>query len=397
VKTDNGSDFVAHATRRLFAALGIAAETSAPFEPRQKGVVERAIGTFQRACAVLPGFVGHNVADRRRIENRKAFNKRLGADASELFGVDLTLKDFQAWCDDWAGTVYAHNPHRALGMRTPFAAAAAWQGPVKRISDDKALAVLLAPVPGKDGLRVVTKQGIRINGAHYLTGDVMPGTQVLVRHDPADLGNIWLFEPGDTQFLGRAACPELAGLDPAETIERVRAAQKAHLDGAVADIKKEMRRIGPRQIADAQRQAVAARAGKLIAFPRPAEAHKTAALDAAGRAVRAHEPQPLSARARQIHEAMQDEAPPPLSVDPPSSSSAVSAAPVSPARGEIRALPETAAQRYRRARDAEEKLAAGASVEPALRRWLDGYRKSAEYWEFKLREEEGEEALRGNS
>ena len=37
--------------------------------------------TFQHDCAaILPGFVGHNVADRKMIEERKAFAARLKED-----------------------------------------------------------------------------------------------------------------------------------------------------------------------------------------------------------------------------------------------------------------------------------------------------------------------------
>ncbi|MEP2707817.1 MAG: DNA-binding protein [Roseibium sp.] len=92
IKTDNGSDFTARATVRLLDALGIEQELSSPYSPEQKGTVERVIGTFQRDCAAtLPGFIGHSVADRKVIENRKAFSARLGTDDAKLFQVALTL------------------------------------------------------------------------------------------------------------------------------------------------------------------------------------------------------------------------------------------------------------------------------------------------------------------
>ena len=78
VKTDNGSDFVARATVRLFAKLQVEAIRSAAFSPWQKGFVERAIRTFQSDCAaMLPGFIGHSVAQRKKIEGRKAFSLSL--------------------------------------------------------------------------------------------------------------------------------------------------------------------------------------------------------------------------------------------------------------------------------------------------------------------------------
>ncbi|MBN9236102.1 MULTISPECIES: DDE-type integrase/transposase/recombinase [Phyllobacteriaceae] len=356
VKTDNGSDFTAQATERLFALLGIETELSPPYQPRSKGMVERAIGTFQRDLAGLPGFVGHSVADRKKLEGRKAFAQRLGADPSELFGVDMDLADFQAWCDDWADTIYASTPHEGLGRRTPFQAAASFSGPIRRIDNLAALDILLAPVAGKDGLRTVAKTGIRIDGAHYLSGSVMPGRTVFCRMDPADMGRILLFEPDGTSFLGEAVCPELAGLDPVSTIARVKAAQKAHLDGRIKDIRQEMRRIGPRAVADAMRRAGEKRAGNLVAFPRPTQAHVTPALDAAARASARNEPAALSEEAADIHARLLADA--------------------SPA---VVALPETREQRFRRALDIEERVGRGEPARPQDLVWLGGYRQGSEY------------------
>ena len=367
VNTDNGSDFIAHATKRLLAALRIEVKLSAPFEPRSKGNVERAIGTFQRSLAGLPGFIGHSVADRKVIENRKAFSKRIGADPAELFEVDMDLAEFQAWCDDWSDKIYATTPHEGLGGRTPFQAAAAYAGEVRRIASEAALDVLLAPAPGKDGLRTVTKTGIRIGGSHYLTRAAMPGTTVFCRMDPADLGRILLFEPDGEIFIGEAHCPELAGLDPVETIARVKAAQKAFMDERVRPIRAEMKKIGPRAIADAVRRQGEKRAAKLIAFPQRRETHSTPALDAARAALRKNEAAPLPAEAAKLHAELLQEAAP----------SALPA--VSPARGEITRLPETREQRFRRALDIERRMAAGDEVAERDLLWLGGYRAGAEY------------------
>ncbi|MBE0694378.1 MAG: DDE-type integrase/transposase/recombinase, partial [Aquamicrobium sp.] len=284
IKIDNGSDFAARATQRLFAALGIEVDFSRPYSPKEKGIVERAIGTFQRDLAGLPGFVGHSVADRKRIEGRKAFAARLGADPAELFDVDMDAAEFQAWCDDWSDKIYASTPHQGLGRRTPFEVAAGYAGPVRRIENEAALDILLAPVPGRDGLRTVTKTGLRIDGAHYYPDTVMPGAQVFCRMDPADLGRVLLFEPDGETYLGEAVCPELAGLDPVATIQRVKAAQKAALQDGIADIRREMRKIGPRAVADAMRREADRRACNLVAFPSRKVDHETSAIAAAAEA-----------------------------------------------------------------------------------------------------------------
>ncbi|MGO4561974.1 DDE-type integrase/transposase/recombinase [Rhizobiales bacterium 3FA27D7] len=356
IKTDNGSDFTAQATERLFALLGIETELSPPYQPRSKGMVERAIGTFQRDLAGLPGFVGHSVADRKKLEGRKAFAQRLGADPSELFGVDMDIVEFQTWCDDWADTIYASTPHEGLGRRTPFQAAASFSGPIRRIDNLAALDILLAPVAGKDGLRTVAKTGIRIDGAHYLSGSVMPGRTVFCRMDPADMGRILLFEPDGTSFLGEAVCPELAGLDPVATIARVKAAQKAHLDDRIKDIRQEMRRIGPRAVVDAMRRSGEKRAGNLVTFPRPSQAHVTPALDAAARATARNEPAALSEEAASVHARLLADAGP-----------------------AVVALPETREQRFRRALDIEERVGRGEPARQQELVWLGGYRQGSEY------------------
>jgi transposase InsO family protein len=370
VKTDNGSDFTAHATARLMAGLGIAVELSPPYQPRAKGVVERVIGTFQRDLAGLPGFVGHSVADRKKLEGRKAFAARLGSDPAELFGVDLDLPAFQAWCDDWAGSIYASTPHTALGGATPFQRAASWAEPVRRIGSTRALDVLLAPVAGQDGIRTVTKTGVRVGRAAYLTGDVMPGTRVFVRHDPADLGRVWLFREDGEQFLGEAVAPELAGMDPVETIQRVRAMQKAYVDERLTPIRAAMKKIGPRDVAAAMRAAAAERQGGVVAFPQRAETHATPALDAAAQVARAGQPQGLTGRAAETHAALKAA----LTPTPPTPSMGVDGGAARVAR-----LPESADSRFRRALEIERRLDAGEQAPPDDLVWLGSYQGTPEY------------------
>ncbi|WP_206412835.1 DNA-binding protein [Nitratireductor soli] len=382
VLTDNGSDFVAAATQRLFAALGIEAERSQRYDPKSKGkgLVERPIGTFQRDLACLPGFIGHSVADRKRIEGRKAFAQRLGSDEKELFGVDMDLAEFQRWCDDWSDTIYASTEHEGLGKRTPMAVAASSDGAVRRIENVAALDILLAPAPGKDGLRTVTKVGVRIDGAHYLPDTVMPGTTVFCRMDPADLGKVLLFEPDGETFLGEAICPELAGLDPVETIRHVKAAQKAHVDGRIKDIRREMRRIGPRQIADAMRRQGETRAGKLLAFPRPEEPHSTAALAAAADAAAPVGPIGLSDRAAELHSAM-------IAATPRNPS-------VEPVPTKVTRLPESREARFRRALDLEQRRQMGERLADADLLWLGGYQNGSEYRAMRAMVEEfGQDAM----
>jgi transposase InsO family protein len=364
IKTDNGSDFIAHATQRLFAALGIEHEKSAPFSPEQKGHVERAIGTLQRGLMrTLEGFIGHSVADRKVIENRKAFSARLGEAPEDMFQVALTAAELQQRVDEWCDAVYATAPHAGLKGQTPFAVAAMAGGKIRRIEDVRALDMLLAPVAGKDGLRTVTKTGLRIDGAHYIGGFMIVGDTVLVRMDPADMGRVYVYTEDGETYLGEAIAPELAGIDPAKAIAAARAEQKRLIDERIADVKRQVRKIRAKDFAGAIHRQALLDAGKLIEFPKPTEAHDTPAL-AAAREAHAETPVQHAPEIVALAEALRaEQAAPPANIKP------------------LRQA-ETDHQLWNRARSLEARIAAKEFVEPDELLWLGSFREGYVYRSF---------------
>lgn len=373
VKTDNGSDFIAKYTQRVMASLGIEVELSAPFSPWQKGTVERAIGTMQRdLMRALPGFVGHSVADRKAIEGRKAFSQRLGADVDKAFSVDLTPAELQDYCDRWASGRYANRPHDGLSGATPFQVASADRTAIRRV-DVRALDMLLAPIAGRDGRRTVGKEGIPIDRTIYITSGVMPGTEVLVRMDPADMGRAYLFDASGEAFLGEAIAPELAGVDPAEAVRRAQAAQKAFMAERTAELRKV--KFKPRDFADAMMRHGSAQAATLIAFPKREEVHHTPALGAALDAATPAPPQPVAPSVIDMQRQLLAEE---------------NVAPLRRA--------ETSHDRWKRAQAIAERLRSGAAVNPDDLMWLGGYRDGPEYrgfaatWGDPLEEENPAEA-----
>lgn len=358
ILTDNGSDFVAKATERLFNALQIEIDRSPAYEPKHKGIVERSIGTFQRDLATCPGFIGHSVADRKVIEGRKAFARRLGATDEQLFDVDMDIAEFQSWCDAWT-EAYARRGHGGLSGRTPFEVAASYRGTVRRIENEAALDILLAPLASGDGRRRVTKQGVRVDGAQYLPMGVMPGTEVLVRMDPADLGRIRLFDPDTEAYLGEAVCPDLAGIAPAEVIAKARELQKAYEAERSDDIKRHMRRTNMRTVANAVLRDGMRDAGKIAAFPQKSEGHSTPALEGASEAAGFPQvPQHTGG------------------------SNGSRAAPESVLKRfpQRNAAPkERPERRFKRAHDLMERISAGEAVPAEDAEWLEGYRTSPEY------------------
>jgi putative transposase len=384
VKTDNGSDFVARATRRLFQALGIEPITSQAFSPWQKGIIERAVRTFQTDCArTLPGFIGHSVADRKVIEQRKAFAARLGTDDDKAFAVALGSQELQQIVDRWAAELYGMREHGTIKM-SPFARAASWSGPIRQ-ADEQALAVLLMQAPDAEGYRTVGKRGIRIDGYHYLAPGLLVGERVFVTLDPADKGKIWCWtdENRDTS-RGVATCPELSGVDPVALLHEVKAAQKRLIAERSEEIKAERRKITSRTVMDARFKLAEQRAGNLVAFPQRVEAHSTPALDAGAevaalRRGEAPPAAPLSEAAAKVHRELLE---------------APATAPAEPKITKLRPQ-ETARQRFRRALGIEAAIAAGDQVATEDALWLGSYRTSAEYRSEKaLAEDFGEAALR---
>ncbi len=359
IKTDNGSDFAAIATKRLCTALGIELQFSDAYSPEQKGHVERAIRTFQHDMATtLPGYVGHSVADRTEIENRRSFAKRRQETEHETFEVSLTGPELQAYVDRWVETE-RHRSRDALKGRSPFQMTVAARTPIRKI-DERALDVLLMPVAGKDGQRTVTKFGIRIDGRHYGTPSILPGAQVFVRMDPLDMGRVYAFTPDGAQFLGEGVCPELAGIDPAKYYAELRAAQAELIEGTNRQVKADMKAIakGPAIIERVLR--VRERdLPNVIAMPRRREDQSTPQIDAA---IEAASDTPAAAAVAP--------ATPPQSVP--------AEAPLATNVRKLRAE-ETPHQRFARALDVDRRMKAGEPVDAAEAHWLGSYQLQSEY------------------
>ncbi|WP_298815427.1 transposase [uncultured Roseibium sp.] len=364
IKSDNGSDFIAKQTRMLLKSLHIEHLVCLPFSPEQKPHVERVIGTYQHSFVeLLPGFVGHSVADRSVIEGRRAFARRLGISDYNAFNVDVTPDELQRLSTQWAEEVYAHTPHEGLKRLTPAGKAA--QSTDKQWTvDPTALDVLLAAIPSGKGIRSVTKEGIRVNNERYIPveASVLPGDTVFCRMDPKDMGRLWLFDAEGDVFLGQAICADLAGADPAEVIARRRALQKAYLDDQVVPIKKAMKKIGAREalnsILDEER-------AKVIAFPARKEEHSTPKTLAAAEVKKRRAPRELNEREAAMMESLKADC------------SAGQSKPTT----KVHELPtlNTPESRFQRALQFEQRLSEGTPLADDDALWLTGYQAGHEY------------------
>jgi transposase InsO family protein len=309
IRTDNGADFISYEFRQALTALAIHQDITAPFSPEQKGTVERHIGTVQRGfMSLLPGFVGHNVADRKQIEARKSFAQRLGESDKNAFCVELTHEDLQRDLDRWIASKYEHKAHGGLKGRTPFETAAAWSAPLRRVEDERLLDILLAPVAGKDGFRTVTRQGIALDRARFLHSAMVPGERVFCRHDPEDMGRIYVFSEDRSTFLYVAECPDRLNTNPGDAVRELRAEQKRRTDEDVAPLKRKISRMKPRDMID-KVLAVSERDSAVVtAFPQRSEPHITPEMEAAadvvavGRDGYVPEATPMTPDERRLHE-----------------------------------------------------------------------------------------------
>lgn len=346
VKTDNGTDFKSRAFLAAMASVGIRHDVCDAYSPEQKGIVERMIGTMQRGfMTLLPGFIGHNVTDRKQIEARRSFAQRLGESDDRIFAVQLTHNELQQRLDAWARDVYEHRVHSTLGM-TPFVRAQSSPGTVKFIANVHALDMLLSPVAG--GWRQVANRGIRIDGEWYFHGALNAGDRVFCRRDGMDLGRVLVFASDHGEFICEAINPRLAGIDPRAAVAAVRA-ERARID---ADGRAEMRRlkkaVKPGDMINTLLDHAARETATVTAFPRPQEDHSSPGL----------------AQAEAAMAARSEDVPAPRLTTPSSN---------------IVALRETRQQRFRRALDLRARIDAGEEVSVEDARWLGGYEMDAEF------------------
>lgn len=245
LKVDNGKEFKSRSVAAFCHDLNIDVNFSRPFTPEEKAHIERFFGTLNRDLfELLPGYIGHNVAQRNAIENRKSFSHRFGENAELAFEVAMSPEGLQARIDAWVENIYHQRSHSGIGM-PPFAKALAHADEAKMLADDRALDSLLLSVPGNGGVRIVAKKGIAVFGRHYVAPELIPGYPVSVRHDPTDPAHIVVYSGDGLTFLCIATDP--AALSDAELIE-LSAKAKANTRGfvrAARDASRKVQRLYP--------------------------------------------------------------------------------------------------------------------------------------------------------
>lgn len=223
VRTDNGKDYVSIAVKSVLKALDIEQILCLPFESEGKGTIERLMKTMSHGILeLLPGFIGHNVAERKAIEARASFAKRIMSH-NETVEVQLSSEELQEKLDLWTEHFYMHEPHGGLNGKTPFAVARAGDRDRVWVQDERALDMLLAEIAGS---RTITKKGIRYNHHEYASPELFDhvGEPAQLRYNEDDLGRLAVYVHGE--FICWAQCPELTGVSRQELAVAAKAHQK---------------------------------------------------------------------------------------------------------------------------------------------------------------------------
>ncbi|WP_178860765.1 Mu transposase C-terminal domain-containing protein [Thiomicrorhabdus cannonii] len=305
IKTDNGADYVSLQIKTALKSLGIEQQISAPFSPWEKPHIERFFRTLAHSILeLLPGFIGHNVSERSAIEDRKQFSERLFK-KDEVIEVKMTADQFEKHVNDWIQYIYMHDKHSGHEGKTPFQIVSEWQGPIRKVQDERALDILLSEV----GERVVGKDGIRMDNFTYIAPELGPitGQRVQIRKDPVDVGTIFVFKDGE--FICVAEDARFVGVRRQEIAYMAK--QKAMSERK--ELKKQIRSAQTKQkVKDIAEEILAAKReqNNITMLPKRTEEYRNDMLDAASEAASMTEQTPYQAEPKASPIAVQNDSDP---------------------------------------------------------------------------------------
>ena len=250
---DNGQDYASRMVNDGLLALGVKVVAVPPFTPEGKPHIERAFRTMSHdLLEALPGYIGHNVAERKAIENRRTFADRMtkaarrpgvGEDkngspiksgmTAGYHEVGLTWQELQSEINHWTEEIYHQRRHSGIGM-SPNAKASQVRMRDRKITDNRALDILLAP----SGERTIGKKGLRYENGLFWDNELIPyiGRKVTVRYDVRDASRVFCFDPDTRRFICEALDMALSGITVADKIIARKKARK-HLNERVKAIR----------------------------------------------------------------------------------------------------------------------------------------------------------------
>jgi len=282
VRTDNGKDYVSNRFMDTLSALETPQDLCVPFASEEKGTVERQFRTMLHGVLeLLPGFIGHNVAQAQQIRSMSSFSERIMT-KGEVVEVEMTAAELQAILDRWANVMYAQDVHSGLKGKTPAQMAALYSGTVKRIDNIRSLDMLLSEPAGT---RTVNKSGIRFNNYDYIGQELADhiGKQVHLYYDERDIGNLIVY--CESEFICIAQAAELSNISRQEVAAATKKAQKRKQNEQAKELKSFRKEVS-NNIPEVVMRHREEQAENVVMFPRPADDYSTSALEQAAIAER---------------------------------------------------------------------------------------------------------------
>jgi len=300
-KVDNGTDYVSREMMMFFEEMGIPVERCTAFCPWEKGMVERGIKTFVHSIMeVFDNFMGHSVAERAVIEDRRTFAEQIFK-KNAVVKVNMSCAEMQKLADAWLAGTYRMKEHRTLEM-TPLEKRASYSGAVKRIANERALDILMyKPVRQP----TITKKGIRYEKQWFIHAELPLHVGKVASNiclDPNDMGKMIVYVDG--KFLCVASNAMLAGINRAEVAAHGKAKQNAFIAEKKAEYRKAKKSlpVGLHELAVSMIMDRAEKAGKVTILAKKAEEYSTAALVEAERVAQAQAGIQASAEADKLIE-----------------------------------------------------------------------------------------------
>jgi len=237
VVIDNGKDYTSKHFESVCLNLDINMLIVPPFSGESKPHVERIFGTQSRELfEQLPGYIGHNVAQKSELQAKKSFQhkteskqkwlekKKTRSDEEnnvwcdawkikkENIGLKLTVlltpDELQSTIDRWVERIYEQRVHKGI-KTTPISKWNNNESPVQTIPDIRMLDLLL----GESFDRKVGKKGISFDGCNYIHEELIDysGHYVHVMV-PDDMGKILVYNSKmefvciaeDTEHMGES-------------------------------------------------------------------------------------------------------------------------------------------------------------------------------------------------
>jgi len=277
VRTDNGKDYVSNRFMDVLRDLEIVQDLCIPFASEEKGTVERQFRTMSHGLLeLLPGFIGHNVAQAQQIRSMNSFAERIMT-SGETVEVELTSGELQVLLDKWALYIYGQEVHSGLNGRTPLQMASLYSGHIRKVSNDRVLDVLLAEPAGT---RTISKKGIRFNNYDYIGAELTDfiGRQAQLKYDEAEAGRLFVYVEGE--FVGIANAPDLTDISRQEVAIVAKKAQKKKQNEQAKELK-EFKKDVANNIPELVMNHRIENAENVMHFPRPEVEHTSPALEQA--------------------------------------------------------------------------------------------------------------------